>query len=165
MAVKDIVNRYQSKSDAHPNDTATHQDFQQVVQSAPPDAVANGIAGMFKSNETPPFADLISNLFGQSNPDQKAGLLSHLLSVVPSSAVAGLPGLGGLLGADRQTAESAASQLSPEQVRQLAANAEARDSGIIEKVSGFYARHPGLMKAVGGVALTVAMKHMAKRAA
>src|SRR5215467_3797894 len=94
-SVTDIVNRYQSTAGGHPNDTATHEDYQQVVQSAPRDAVANGIAGMFKSSETPPFAEMISNLFGQSNPDQKAGLLNHLLAVVPSAA-AGLPGLGGL---------------------------------------------------------------------
>ena len=98
---------------------------------------------MFKSSETPPFAEMISNLFEHSNPDQKAGLLSHLLSVVPG--------------------DKAASELSPDQVQQIAAKAEARDPGIIERVSGFYAQHPGLMKAVGGMALAVAMKHMRNR--
>jgi hypothetical protein len=165
-AVTDIVDRYQSKTGEHPDDTETHEEFQQVVQSAPRDAVASGITGMFKSKETPPFAEMVSNLFGQSNPDQKAGLLSHLLSAVPSAAAGGLPGLGslgGLLGADRQTAEKAAGELSPDQVQQIAAKAEARDPGIIERVSGFYAQHPGLMKAVGGMALAVAMKHMRNR--
>jgi hypothetical protein len=54
-------------------------------------------------------------------------------------------------------------QLSPDQVRQIASHAENRDPGIIERVSGFYAQHPVLMKAVGGMALSVAMKNMTKR--
>src|SRR5262245_7789323 len=162
QTVTDIVEHYQSGS----SDTATHENFQEVVETAPKDVVTNGIAGMFKSGDTPPFADMISNLFAQSNQSQRAGLLSHLLSVVPPATLASLPGLGNvkeLFGGNRSAVDSAASQLSPDQVRQIATHAEAKDPGIIEKVSGFYAEHPGLMKAVGGMALAVAMKHMTKR--
>ena len=165
-AVTDIVERYQSGDRARPSDSATHEDFQQVVQSAPRDIVTNGIAGMFRSNETPPFADMISGLFAQSNQSQRAGLLNHLLSVVPPATIAALPGLGSLgelLGGNRDAVDSVANQLSPDQVRQIATHAEAKDPGIVEKVSGFYAQHPGLMKAVGGMALSVAMKHMTRR--
>jgi|SRR5215467_3460621 len=160
--VSDIVDRYKT---GRSDDTATHEEFQQVAQSAPRDAVTNGIAGMFKSDETPPFASMISNLFAESNPDQKTGLLNHLLSAVPPSTIAAIPGLAGLgnlLGSNRDAVDTAAKQLSPDQVQQLAAHAEAKDPGIIEKVSGFYAQHPGVMKALGGMALAVAMKHMRK---
>src|SRR5262245_24871356 len=162
QTVTDIVEHYQSGS----SDSATHEDFQQVVQSAPKDVVANGIAGMFKSNDTPPFAEMISNLFAQSNSGQKAGLLSQLLSVIPPETIAAVPGLGSLgelMGGNRDAVNSAASQLSPDQVRQIATHAETKDPGIVEKVSNFYAQHPGLMKAVGGMALAVAMKHMTTR--
>ena len=165
-AVTDIVDRYQSGNYGRPNDSTTHEDYQQVVQSAPQDVVANGIAGMFRSNDTPPFPEMISNLFAQSNQNQRAGLLNHLLSAVPPAAIAALPGLsslGGLLGGNRDAVDNVANQLSPDQVRQITTHAEAQDPGIVEKVSGFYAQHPGLMKAVGGMALAVAMKHMTKR--
>ena len=164
-AVTDIVDRYQSGS-GRSDDCATYDDFQQVVESAPRDAVTNGIAGMFRSDDTPPFAEMISNLFSQSNQSQRIGLLNHLLSVVPPATIAALPGLGslgGLLGGNRDAVDRAANQLSPDQVRQIATHAEAQDPGIIEKVSSFYAQHPGLMKAVGGMALAVAMNHMTKR--
>jgi hypothetical protein len=161
--VTNIVDRYQSGSSGRSDDDATHEDYQQVAQSAPKDVVTNGIAGMFRSNDTPPFAEMISNLFSESNQNQKAGLLNHLLSAVPPSAIAALPGLGSLAGSagsNRDAAEHAAGELSPDQVRQIATHAETRDPGVIEKVSAFYAEHPGLMKAVGGMALAVAMKHM-----
>jgi hypothetical protein len=165
-AVTDIVARYQSGNSGQSNDSATHEDFQQVVESAPRDIVTNGIAGMFRSNDTPPFAEMISNLFSQSNQSQRVELLNHLLSVVPPSTIAALPGLsslGGLLGGNPDAVDRVANQLSPDQVRLIATHAEDRDPGIIEKVSAFYAQHPGLMKAVGGMALAVAMKHMTKR--
>ena len=160
-----IAERYQPENDRS-NDNATHEDFQQVVQSAPRDVVANGIAGMFRSNDTPPFPEMISNLFAQSNQSQKAGLLNHLLSILPAGTIAGLAGLSSLgasLGANRNVPNGAENQLSPDQVRQIAVQAEAKDPGIVERISGFYAQHPVLMKAVGGMALSVAMKHMTKR--
>jgi hypothetical protein len=121
---------------------------------------------MFRSNETPPFAEMISNLFANSNSSQKTGLLDHLLSVVPPETLASIPGLGslgGIPGVNRDATDRVAGEASPDQVRQIASHAETQDPGIVERVSQFYAQHPGLMKAVGGMALGVAMKHMTKR--
>ena len=139
----------------------THDDFQRVVQSAPQDVVSNGIAHMFRSDETPAFPDMVASLFGQSNQTQKAGLLGQLLSSVTPQALAGLPGLGGE-GSDPVVL---ANQLSPEQVQQIAAHAQGHDPTIIERVSGFYSNHPEVMKAVGGMALGVALRHIIRRAA
>lgn len=146
----------------------THEDFQQVVQAAPRDVVANGIAQMFRSDQTPAFPDMVSNLFDQSNPNQRAGLLNELLSSVGPGALAALPGLGnlaGLFGDSGKNTEMLATQMSPGQVQQLATHAQNQDPSVIDRVSGFYSQHPGLMKAVGGLALSIAMKHMTKRAA
>ena len=146
----------------------THDDFQRVVQSAPQDVVSNGIAHMFRSDETPAFPDMVASLFGQSNQNQKAGLLSQLLSSVAPAALAGLPGLSGLAGKPGGAGSDPAvlaNQLSPEQVQQIAAHAEGHDPSIIDRVSGFYSEHPEVMKAVGGMALGVAMRHMFRRAA
>jgi hypothetical protein len=139
----------------------THEDFQRVAQSAPPDVVSNGIAHMFRSDQTPAFPDMVSSLFGQSNPTQRAGLLSELLSSIAPGALANLPGLAGG-GTDPHVL---ANQLSPEQVQQIAEHAQGHDPSIIDRVSEFYSKHPQVLRAVGGFALGVAMKHMFRQAA
>ena len=41
--------------------------------NAPPSALANGIASAFRSDQTPPFGQMVSHLFGQSDPQQRKG--------------------------------------------------------------------------------------------
>src|SRR5262249_30328459 len=81
-----------------------HNDFDQVAQNAPQGALANGIAAAFRSDQTPPFAQMVGQLFGQSNSAQQAGLLNTLLQsaspqvlqqVLGGSGLAGLVGGGG----------------------------------------------------------------------
>jgi hypothetical protein len=164
--INELAERYGANSTQSSGNA--HEDFRRVAQSAPQDIVSNGIAHMFRSDETPAFPDMVSSLFGQSNQTQRAGLLSQLLSSVAPGALAGLPGLGGLagkLGGAGNDPEVLANQLSPEQVQQIAAHAQGQDPSIIDRVSGFYSRHPEVMKAVGGMALGVALRHMMRRAA
>jgi len=146
-AVDDLVQRYSGQAGgtgAAPADP--HQDFQQVARAAPADVVSSGISQMFRSDQTPSFPQMVASLFGRSDPNQKAGLLERLLSSAQGNF----------------TAQSAA-QMSPEQVQQIAAQAEQRDPSVVDKVSSFYAQHPGVMQAVGGLALTIALQHMMKR--
>src|SRR5262249_37271537 len=120
------------------------------------------------SDQTPDFSQLVAQLFSQSNQNQKAGLMSHLLSSAEPGTLASLPGLGnlaGLPGAPENHAQTLANQLSPEQVQHIATHVERGDPSIVDRVSEFYAQHPGVMKAVGGMALSIAMKHMMRRAA
>ena len=44
------------------------------------------LAEGLKSSETPAFGQLASQLFGNSNPDQKAGLLNTLLATAGGNA-------------------------------------------------------------------------------
>ncbi len=144
---------------------AAHEDFQQVAQAAPPDVVAGGISQAFRSDQTPPFAEMLSSLFSQSDPNQRAGLLNRLLGSLGPGVISGLPGLGGLasiLNSGSVTPEQA-NQVSPAQVQQIAAHAERQNPSIVDEVSSFYAQHPQLMKAAGGLALTIALQHMLKR--
>jgi hypothetical protein len=163
--VSDIVRQFETGERA-PDGTDIHDNFQQVARSAPRDAVADGIAGMFRSNETPAFAEMVSNLFSQSNQNQKAGLLQQLLAAVPPGSLAALPGLGSLVGTSDSSVSNSdllATQLSQEQVRQIAEHAEAHDPSIIDRVGHFYAQHPGVMKAVGEMAIGVVLQQMTKR--
>jgi len=148
-AVDNIVQRYKGQAGgaaAAPQDP--HQDFQQVARAAPPEVVSDGISQMFRSDQTPSFPQMVSSLFGQSDPNQRAGLLERLLG--PAAAGPGL------------SAQNP-SQLSPAQVQQIAAQAEKQDPSVIDRVSSFYAQHPGVMQAAGGLALTIALQHMMKR--
>jgi hypothetical protein len=76
-----------------------------------------------------------------------------------------LPGLGGLsslLGGGQVTPQQA-TQISPAQVQQMAAHAEKQNPTIVDEVSSFYAQHPDVVKAMGGLALSIALQHMLKR--
>jgi hypothetical protein len=166
-AVGDLVERYTGAgaggaAAAYEN---PHQDFQQVAQAAPREVVAGGLSQAFQSDRTPPFPQMLANLFSQSNQDQRAGLLNRIMEVVGPSALAGVPGLGSLssAGAAASVTPAQAIQVSPQQVQRLAAQAERQDPSIVDEVSDFYAQHPQVVKAVGGLALSIALQHMLRR--
>ncbi len=165
-AVEEIFQKYSGQSGA----TATasedpHGDFQQVARAAPPAVVADGLSQAFHSDQTPPFSEMVGKLFGQSDPNQKAGLLNRLLSSLGPSGIGGLPALGTLAGllAGQPVSPEHASQISPNQVQQIAAQAEQKNPSIVDDVSNFYAQHPQVIKAIGGMAVTIALQHMLKR--
>jgi hypothetical protein len=45
----------------------------------------------------------------------------------------------------------------------MAAEAEAKDPSIVDRISKFYAEQPALIKTLGGLALTIAMAKIAQR--
>ncbi len=150
--------------------------FDKVAQSASPDLLSQGLAAMFHSDQTPPFGQMAGQLFGQANPGQQAGMLNQILASMGPGVLASLvngaqgSGLGAILGQLTQggTAPAAitpdqASKLSPEQVQVIASHAEQHNPGIVDEMSGFYAQHAGLIKTLGGAALTIALAKMAER--
>jgi hypothetical protein len=52
-------------------------------------------------------------------------------------------------------------RINPAQIQQLAEHAERQDPSIVDKMSGFYAQHPDLVKTLGGAALTIALAKIA----
>ena len=168
MSFMDILKQYAEPNAAHAATSAAH--FDQVVQSAPPEAVGNGVAAAFRSDQTPPFADMVGRLFGQSNGQQQAGALNQLLRSVNPAMLSGLGGgvLGRLLGgagasgtATPTLTPAQASQLTPEQVQEIASHAEKQDPGIVDRLGSFYGQHPDLVKGLGGMALAVVLGKMA----
>jgi hypothetical protein len=155
----------------------TAQDhYHEVAQNAPTDLLSQGLAAMFRSDQTAPFSQLTGQLFGQSSANQQAGMLSQLLGslgpTVLSSLAGGAGGAGvaAILGKLTQggggnhtniTPEQA-SQLTPEQVQELASHAEKHNPSVVDSVSSFYAEHAGLVKTLGGAALAIAMAKMAQ---
>lgn len=146
-------------------------DFDQFAQAAPRSAMADGLAEAFRSNQTAPFPNMLAQLFGQSNGQQRAGILNMLIGalgpVVLSqvlSRAGGAGGLGGLLsGGQQQITPEQAEQIPPEAIQQAAEEAEKRDPSVIDQISDFYAQQPALVKTLGAAALTVALAKIAQR--
>ena len=147
------------------DNTRAEQDFDRVSQEVPREQLAQGVTQALRSDQTPPFSQMVGQLFGNSNPDQRAGMLNQLLANIGPSVLASVAGgsLGNLLGADQaRVSPEQANQVSPEQVQELAAKAEQQNPGIVERMGDFYAEHPTLVKAIVGAALAIALGHMAQ---
>lgn len=151
------------------------QDFDDVARNSPHEELSHGLSEAFRSDQTPPFGNMIGQLFGQADTHHRAGMLNQLLgslgpSVIGSLLGGGLAGggLGGLLNRvsgqqQVQITPEEAEQLSPEQVQELATRAERENPGIIDHMSRFYAQNPTLVKALGGAALAIALGKMSQR--
>src|SRR5215471_18963879 len=143
--LEDVIQRYSGQTaGAAAAPENPHADFQQVAQAAPQGAVADGLSQAFRSDQTPPFSEMVANIFSRSNPDQRAGLLKRLLDSAGPGVISALPGLGGLssiLGGANISPDQA-SQISPVQVQQMAAQAEQQNPSVVDDVSRFYSQHP-----------------------
>ncbi len=56
-----------------------------------------------------------------------------------------------------------ASQMSPEQVQEIAARAERHDPTVLDNIGSYYAEHPQLVKTLGSAALAIALAGVANR--
>lgn len=162
----------QQYANATPNQapSSAENDFDQVATVAPREAVAGGIAEAFRSDETPPFPNMLGELFGRSDGRQRANILNSLLATVGPALLSGvlsrhgggLGSLAGMLGTGKaQLTPEQAQQIPPQAVEEIAREAEKRDPSVIDRVSDFYAEHPMLVKSLGAVALAIAMRGMA----
>jgi hypothetical protein len=164
-----LLQQYLGGNTAVSTDVQNH--FDQVSQVASPSLISQGLSAMFHSDQTPAFAQMAGQLFGQANPNQQAGMLNQMLSGMSPGVLssllssAGGTALAGILGQSSGTNNTItpeqASQLTPDQVQQIADHAQQHNPGIVEHMSDFYAQHSGLIKTLGGAALTIALAKMA----
>lgn len=139
---------------------------EQLLGAAPQSAVAGGLAEIFRSGETAPFAQQASQLFAKSDGSQQANVLNALIAAAGPAVLAKLGSgspLAALLGNAQGgvTPEQAAS-VNPEEVQALAEHAEKQDPSIIDKISQVYSEHPQMIQALGAAALAIAASHIAK---
>jgi len=168
MGLMDILDRY-ANATAVPNSDIARQHFDEVSRTAPPELLGQGVADAFRADSTPPFGEMVGQMFGQSNPQQQAGLLNQLLRSVGPGLLSALG--GGILGrmsapsnsgAPQLTPEQA-SQLTPEQVKEIASGAERNDPSVLDRIGAFYADHPQVVKTLGSAALAIALAGVANR--
>jgi hypothetical protein len=136
--------------------------FTQVAQNVEPGVLASGIAAAMHSDQTPPFGQLVSQMFANGTPDQKAAMLNTLLgSVTPdqrAKIASRFPGLGNASSLN----PTQVSALSPSTVQDIAQHVEGQDASIVEKMSSMYAAHPGLVRTLGSMAMIVALRKIAQ---
>jgi|SRR5215467_2167896 len=165
--ISDIFNRYCGVAGGTASAPADpHQDYRDIAETAPPQVMADALAHAFRSDQTPSFPEMVSSLFRESNPDQRAGLLNQLIAAIGPTALAGIPGLkelAGSAGGGQSVTPQSANQISAEQVQQAAARAQRDNPSVIDQISGFYAQHPGVVKALGSAAITIAIQRIARR--
>jgi hypothetical protein len=167
MGILDILQQYSDPARA-PTDRA-EEHFDQVARQSSPQDLGNGVAAAFRSDATPPFGQMIGNLFGRSDPQQRAGILNQIIQSVGAGGLSSIAGgvLGRVLGGGAGSGNSAptitpeqASQISPADASAIAEHAEKRDPTIMDRAGEFYAQHPDLVKGLGAAALAIALGRM-----
>ena len=134
-----------------------------VAQNAPDDVLAKGLSAAFSSDQTPDIGSMVSQLFGQSNGAQQAGMLYQLMTALGPGVMSGLA--GGALGSvmrpgQTQITPAQAQQLTPQQVQDVVNHASDVHPGVADQLGQFYAQHRGLINTLGGIAATIAMTKM-----
>ena len=164
MGLMDILNQVLTTG------TASDQHFDQVAQNVPSDVLASGLAHAFRADQTPEIGAMVAQMFGNSNGQQQAGMLNQIIAALGPAVASGLAGgtLGGIMGrGNGQVTAAQASQLSPQQVRDIVQSAHEANPSIADELASFYSQHSGLIKTLGGAALAIAMAkikdHMSQR--
>ena len=177
-----LLQQYGEANPNQPTDTI-EDDFDQVTQAAPPNMVSQGLAEAFRSDQTPPFNQMVTQLFNNSNNQQRASILNTLIAAAGPMVLqhvmsrmgggqgtgqqsgGGLGSLIGLIGGGSGqphiTPEQAA-RIPPEAVQEIAREAENQDPSVIDRISDFYSEHPTLVKTLGAAALTIALMKVAQ---
>ena len=146
---------------------AVDDDFDQVAQNAPRTAMAQGMTEVLRSDATPPFPQMVGQMFDKSDATQRAGMINQLLAGLGPGVLSSIAGgvLGNLFRGNEApaaiTPEQAAT-MTPQQVEQIAQAAEQQNPSIVDRMGDFYAEHPQLVKAIGGAALALLLGRVAQ---
>jgi hypothetical protein len=164
-----LLQQYASSHPANPDQA--ENDFAQVAQNAPHADLAQGVTEALRSDQTPPFSQMVGQLFNNGDSGQRAGMLNQLISAIGPGVLSSIAGgaLGSLFGGQASNAAAAprvtpeqASAVTQDQVQQIAEKAQQANPGIIDRMGEFYAQHPELVKGLGGAALAIALGRMAQ---
>lgn len=133
-----ILDQYSDPS-RQPDQPQVEQDFDHVAQNADPETLEHGLSQAFRSDQTPPFGNMVGQMFGQADSGQRAGMLNQLIGALGPAVIGsmlggraggmggalgnmgggGMGGLGGLLGGLLGGAGSAGGQGGAQQVPQV----------------------------------------------
>jgi hypothetical protein len=145
------------------------RDFVQVTQELPTEHVTNGLSEALRSEQTPPFDQVVGQSFEQGDAAQRAGMLNQLLdgagpAVVRPLVESGVPedALKCSVKQDAAVTPEMADQLHPELVQLVAREAHQENPEVIDKLSNFYLEDPALVATLDGGTLSVVMSKIAE---
>jgi hypothetical protein len=168
MGLLDILKQYANPTTAPTGDVYGH--FDSVAEQSKPEELGSGVAAALRSDATPPFGQTIGNLFGQSNPTQKAGVLNEIMQALGPTGLASAGGgiLSKIWGPGAAAAATPltpaqASQITPSDLNAIVSSAQQQNGSIVDRLGAFYAQHPALVKTLGVAALGVVMSHMSNQ--
>jgi hypothetical protein len=159
-----ILSRY-AKGFRGGSSPETERDFDTVANQLPSSDLASALTDAFRSPETPPFPDMLANIFSRSGGRQRSETLGALIATIgPQIAGEILANHGSLSGVPAEGFDARAAEQMPEgAIRDMAEEAERRDASIMDRLGEFYAQHPGAVKALGAVSLGYILNRLAQR--
>ena len=133
----------------------------QVTREASKDDLRSGVTEALRSEQTPPLSEMVGAMFEKASPQERADILNTLVEKLGPGALAGVAG-GALAGHEGRDAPlvpvDKASAITIDQVRDVVDTAERHDEpGLMDRLGGFYAEHPDLVKTLGAGALMIAL--------
>jgi hypothetical protein len=164
MGLLDVLGRYSHQPDNPPPQVM--DDFDAVAREASPEVVGEGLEDAFNSEMTPPFEQMVGQLYERSDPHVRAGLLNEILgSLGGNGATLGSRVLGSLMrhGAGQRVSPEDARAIPSNEVEQAMRDASRNNPSLVQRVSRFYAQHPQLVQTLGQAAVAIAMNGMARR--
>jgi hypothetical protein len=101
-----ILDQYSDPS-TQADQPQVEQDFDHIAQHADPEMLEHGMSQAFRSDQTPPFGNMVGQMFGQADSGQRAGMLNQLIGALGPAVIGSMlggragglgGGLGGLVG-------------------------------------------------------------------
>jgi len=124
--------------------------------------LSRGLSDAFRSDQTPPFPQMLGGLFSNSNPNLKASVINQLIAAVgPSVLGMIMQRHGRTVVPSGQVTPEQADQIPPAAVEEMAEHAHQQNPSIVDQLSNVYAEHPTLIQGLGAAAAAIAMKHLA----
>lgn len=163
--IDDILNRLGASSNPAATPVSA-EEFEHVAQNVPSDVLSRGLSAALDSDQTPPAGQMIGQMYAVSSPEQRAAMLNQLLASLGPAELAmlraklGQDDAGAVTGSTISPRQAAT--VSPEQVQDVVTTAQQQDPSIVDRLSGFYAQHPGLLKTLGGAALAIMLGRMSQ---
>ena len=158
----DLGNLARQFASGNASEADVHGAFDRAAPSVPEGSLATALSHTFQSDQTPPFEQMVANLFQNSSPEQKAAVLNQLSAALGAGGLASLGSAGGPAGLSSggNVSPQQAQQVTPQQVQVLAQQAAAKSPSIVDAAAGFYAQHPTLVKTIGAGALALLMSRL-----
>ena len=136
-----LLQQYLGGASSNANVAQAEDHFGQVAQSAPGGLLTDGLSAAFRSDQTPPFGQMVGQLFGNGNSQQQSGMLGTLLASLTPAAIATLTSSGALsnlMGSGGTVTTTPTPEqmkaLTPDQVAQIATHAEQHSPGVVDQM-------------------------------